>query len=139
MSRLHSRRRFLALVGAAGTGAAFGFGLAACAGRPEGDADPLAAVVGDFGEAARIGRVWLERQPEELSEEDVENELFDNLAPEARDADAAELRRLIDARIQAEYEQGHLRHVEDWALALTEIRLCALAAFAAEAAATPGT
>ena len=137
MSRPHSRRRFLVLAGAAGGATALGLG-AAVLGRLQPQApEPLEGLVAEFAEAAPIGGVWLDAQDERPDREELEDQLFADLGDGARDADADALRRLVDERIRAEYERAQVRHVEDWAFALTEIRLCALAFLAGGAASTP--
>lgn len=113
-----TRRRMLIATGALAGASAIGPAPAFADAR----AGALLRLLPDRRAAARIGRSYLAANPGEASVDRLMT-LLD--VPEG--ADAA---KLIEERRRADFRDGRTTPVEGWRLAVTEARLCALAALA---------
>lgn len=113
-----TRRRLLMATGAIAGISAMGSMPAAADGRAGG----LLRLLPDRAAAARIGRSYLAAAPEEAS--------VDRLMALLDLPDGGDAARLFEARRRMDFREGRTVPVEGWRLAVTEARLCALAALA---------
>lgn len=125
MSATLTRRRLLALLAAAGVGAA-GWRLADDGGAdsPEGR---LTAVLGDREAARIVGERYLEGRPAERDERALLRLLRPLGDPEFL-ADE-ELGTRVRRAVRSDFAEGRVVLVEGWYLSETEVRLCALSTF----------
>lgn len=121
MPPIMTRRRLLLTTGAmAGISALAAMPAATAAADPR--AGALLRLLPDRRAAARIGRAYLVSVPEEASVERL-TALLDLPA-------GMEGVRLFEARRRLDFREGRTVPVGGWRLAVTEARLCALAALA---------
>jgi len=125
LSATFTRRRLLALLAAAGIGAA-GWRLADEGGvdSPEGR---LAQVFGDQDAARSVGRRYLAAHPGQADERMLLRLLRPLGDPDvlAREQLGVRVRRAV----RDDFAEGRVVLVDGWYLSLTEARLCALATF----------
>ena len=128
-----SRRTFLltVLVGAL---AAAGCGEQGTSGSVAGVPAWLPGAVGDADAAARVGRAYLAAHPGEANLDTllaaIDTALGDEL--EAADSDPQRILTALRRAVRAEYQRGESVNVQGWVLSVSESRVYALLAIAAD-------
>jgi hypothetical protein len=122
-----TRRRLLMATGAIAGISAIGPMPATAGDGPmpaaaSGQAGGLLRLLPDRAAAARIGRSYLAAAPEEAS--------VDRLVALLDLPDGGDAAKLFEAKRRMDFREGRTVPVEGWRLAVTEARLCALAALA---------
>jgi hypothetical protein len=100
-----------------------GFGLAVSGTLPFG------SLVSSFASGKRLGLEYIARFPEEADLTFLERKITADIdVPDVQSGNLATIRRMLTARIRADFEQGNVVTLEGWMLARTELRMCAIAA-----------
>ena len=122
-----TRRRFLVATSAVGTTALAG--TAIYWSMRDTWTERLVQALGDSPATREIGRVFVAAHPDQARPEELREGLQRSFAAGDR---ARPLRDALADKIEEDYRFGRVAQVEDWVLSETEIRLCALAALAAD-------
>lgn len=125
-----SRRRLLAVIGAAGIFLAAGWRTRGLAAVPDAEVARLVGLFKHRGSARAIGRVYLAARPEEADARRLVDLIgrADDDPPLLDAANDTELRAWIRQRQARDFATGRIVKLDGWLLSATEVRICALAA-----------